>query len=310
MVFNHEAGTGKSQSTFRFIGEMTKEKDHRVLYVQRFIRDDELDKTVDTINEFAGKRVAEGVYKEKPSLVKKNAEAQVLCISHQMYKQICLGNRKDLINNRHLLIIDEYPDLVEKISVTLDDIAYIWGRNIGNKFLDNLANLLREKHHNCEAQQESGSDNKMLYVTFNEKEFDVYKEKASTISDSPNNAKETAILSRINQVMANGCLFYEQAFHTFNNQLTFKLFDGNILLDANSGFDSRYSLSSLFDVRLQGKFYDYSPSHLRHFDVNTGKKELKMQINLVENVFKKISLETKRKVLIVTDKENAETMEE
>ncbi|MEC2157663.1 DEAD/DEAH box helicase family protein [Virgibacillus halodenitrificans] len=155
VVFNHEAGTGKSQSTFRFIGEMTKEKAHRVLYVQRFVRDDELNKTVDTINEHAGKRVAEGVYsKEKQSTIRKKAKAQVLCISHQMYKQICLGNREELKNERNLLIIDEYPDLVEKVSVTLDDIAYLWGRNIRNKFLDDLANLLREKHHDCEVKQE------------------------------------------------------------------------------------------------------------------------------------------------------------
>ncbi|MEC2157664.1 hypothetical protein [Virgibacillus halodenitrificans] len=159
------------------------------------------------------------------------------------------------------------------------------------------------------SKKEVSKGNKMLYVTFNGKTFDVYKEKTSPTSNSPNKAKETAILSRIYQLIANGCLFYEHAFHTFNNQLILKLFDGNILLDANGGFDSRYSLSSLFDVIHQRKFYDYTPSLLRHIEVNTGKKELKMQINLAENVFKTVSLETKKKVLIVTDKDNAETME-
>lgn len=62
VVYSYEAGTGKSQNTLRFIAEMTKEKPHRVLYVQKFVKDDELINTVATINDHAGKRVAEGFH--------------------------------------------------------------------------------------------------------------------------------------------------------------------------------------------------------------------------------------------------------
>src|SRR5690625_4203507 len=67
-VFNHEAGSGKSQNTFRILGGMFQRKTckllaetsnhYRVLYVQQFVKDDQLVITAETINTFAGKKVA------------------------------------------------------------------------------------------------------------------------------------------------------------------------------------------------------------------------------------------------------------
>lgn len=67
IVFNHEAGSGKSQSTFRFIAELCNEKMNRVIYVQKFVRDEELLNTVATINHQAGRKIAGGFHSKMSS---------------------------------------------------------------------------------------------------------------------------------------------------------------------------------------------------------------------------------------------------
>lgn len=127
-VFDYEAGTGKSRNSKQYIGEMTKVYFYRVLYVQRFIRDNELNQTVALINEHAGREVALAFTgDDTKSNKRKNQakEAQILCISQRMFSEICRGNHPELIDNRNTLIIDEYPDLLEKIAVSERDIGYL-----------------------------------------------------------------------------------------------------------------------------------------------------------------------------------------
>jgi hypothetical protein len=308
IVFSHEAGSGKSQSTFRFLAEMTEQKSNRVLYVQRFVKDDELDNTVATINRNAGKRVAEGIHSKMGEKEKKKCiEAQFLVISHQMYLQICKGKRQELVKNRDILIIDEYPDLVERITLTINDVCELWGESIECDFLETLAYLLRKKRYEC---MSNSIQCKMQYIDFGEKEFELYKKIFSQRSEKITEIIGEPLLEKLQQILSNGCYFYESAFHTFNNQLKLYSLKNNIILDANGSFDFRYRLSSQFIVKETVKFYDYSASTLQHFKVKTDKTALKKQINLAEKIFEKISLENKNKTLIVTDKDNTEKVEE
>jgi hypothetical protein len=307
IVFSYEAGSGKSQSTFRFLAEMTKQKSNRVLYVQRFVKDDELDNTVSTINSHAGKRVVEGIHSKMGVREKKKCiDAQVLVISHQMYLQICSGKRQELVKNRDILIIDEYPDLVERITLTINDVCELWGKSIENNHLENLAYLLRKKRYEC---MSNSKQCKMQYIDFGEKEFELYKRIFSQRSEKIAEIIGEPLLEKLQQILSNGCYFYESAFHTFNNQLKLHTLKNNIILDANGSFDYRYRLSSQFIVKETVKFYDYSTSTLQHFKVKTDKTALKKQINLAEKTFEKISLENKNKTLIVTDKDNTEKVE-
>jgi len=304
VVFGYQAGSGKSRNTFRFIAEMAKEKSHRILYVQKFVRDEELDNTVATINHHASKRIAGGFHSKMEEMAKKEViNAQIMCISHQMYLQICKGNRSELVKGRDVLIIDEYPDLVEKITLDQGDIGNLWMLSYGDYQLENMAHLLRKKRYECNSK---AIQNIMEHIDFSEKEFEPFKKMFSGRTDKIAKIIGQPLLEKLQQILSNGCLFYENAFHTFNNQLKLYPLKNNIILDANGEFDYRYRLSSQFIVKAQKAFYNYSRSKLQHFEIKTDKTSLKKQINLADKVFKKIALEGKGKTLIVTDKDNSD----
>lgn len=90
-VFNHEAGTGKSQFTLAEIAELVVRTDYKVLYVQKFKRGDALIDTVKTINSHAVYSVAEYIdskdNKDRNSKIKneirnRKLNAKVLAITH------------------------------------------------------------------------------------------------------------------------------------------------------------------------------------------------------------------------------------
>src|SRR5690554_1150086 len=109
-VFNHEAGSGKSKNTFRILGEMFQRKackllaetskHYRVLYVQHFVKDDQLIITAETINTYAGTKVAMAFDSDDNKSKKRRKlaeESPILCISHNMYLQICCDNNEYLL---------------------------------------------------------------------------------------------------------------------------------------------------------------------------------------------------------------------
>ncbi len=312
-VFDYEAGTGKSRNTFRFVGEMTKESPYRVLYVQRFIRDDELNNSVALINKHSGRKVAVGFTGEDSKKAERRIlakEAQVLIISHRMYNQICRGNHKELIEGRDILIIDEYPDLLEKVTLSENDIGYLWMMNYKyqNDLLENLAFSLREKLAYCSVQQEIDKKNEMLFIDFRECGLEKLKIDMPEILKTVSDGRDGTLLLKVLQILTNGCFFYERSFHTFNSQVQFKLLKSNIILDAN-GFDYRYTLSKKFQVEKQPKFFEYSHSIFHHYEVNTSKKGLSKQINLPEKALDIIHPEKNGKTLFITDQDNQLNLE-
>lgn len=313
VVFDYEAGLGKSQNTLKFIGEMTKVEKYSVLYVQKFTREDELYTSVAFINRSAGRAVAFGFTGEesKKEVCRIQAKkTQILCCSHKMYESICKGNHKELIEDRDILIIDEFPDLVSRISLSEKDIGYLWMINskYRNEILENLCFRLREKYEGISNGRESKKDNQMIFEDFGESEFKTIKIGIEELLKSVSDKHDESMLSRVLQVLTNGCFFYDKSFYTFDNEIRFKLLKNNIILDAN-GFDYRYNLSNKFIVKKQPKFFSYNHSIFHHYEVKTGKKELSKQINLPEKAFEAISIIDKKKTLIITDKENQQTIE-
>lgn len=307
-VFDYEAGLGKSQNAFQYIAELCNEKPVRILYVQSFVKEDKLSETVATINKHAGRKIAIGFDgNDTGSNIKKRRaeEAQILCLSHRMYLSICQGNHPYLMKNRQILIIDEYPELLEKVSIFEGDIGLLWEINYKYKsdVLEELATMLRQKKAEC-ISQFGTKKNQMLYLDFNDGESDKLKREIQRIIQNISDKKDITLIEKFRKILLNGCFLYEKSFHTFNNQNDFKLLECNIILDANAGFDYRYQLSKKFLVRPQKKFLNYSHSHFIHYVIGTGKKELAKHINLHEKVFELLSLEQKEKTLIITDKEN------
>lgn len=128
-VFPYEAGSGKSLTTHHFLGELAIKTNHRVLYVQLFSSDGRLQETVDRINKKADKKVAvkfDGEDSKKSGMRKTAIEAQILCITHNMYFSVCQGEHPELIQDREILIIDEFPNIMHPITVTLDDISRLF----------------------------------------------------------------------------------------------------------------------------------------------------------------------------------------
>jgi len=326
-VFNHEAGTGKSQNTFRLLGgmfkrntckmlaEISQQKPYRVLYVQQFVKDDQLVITAETINSFAGKKVAMAFDRDDNKSKKRRKlaeESPILCISHNMYLQICYDNNGYLFEDRDILIIDEYPDLLRKVSIKYNDICDLWMESYKYKSdtIEVLASKFRKWFNNRSYQPDQLKTNQMQFIDFIDKEYEIVKNELKQLIPSISNKKDKELFFKFQQVIENGCFFYEEGFHTFDNRLKLKLLDNNIILDANAGFDHRYNLSKLFHVRKQPLYFDYSHSTLHHFKINTGKNALSKLIDFPKQVYEQLTPEQKKNLLLITDLDNKSKFEE
>lgn len=317
-VFNHEAGTGKSQFTLAEIAELVVRTDYKVLYVQKFKRGDALIDTIKTINSHAVYSVAEYIdskdNKDRNSKIKneirnRKLNAKVLAITHNMYMRLCLGKHQEILDGRHVLIIDEFPDFLERVTISLKDLSKLWEnayRFKEKEFIEKLVTDLK----NIVTQEITNPHNtrNLPYLDFSSKYFDPYKQFLPTIIKNYQQLKETEVLSRILQILNNGCRYSNNVLHTFNSEIEPKLLKNNIILDANAGFDYRYELSNLFVVHPQDKFYDYSNSTFTHYCVKTSKEALSRNINFYQKALEKLSPSFKEKILFVTDKDNENTL--
>ncbi|MEH7076214.1 hypothetical protein [Neobacillus drentensis] len=304
-AFDHVAGSGKSTNVHRILGEFTKTKQDKVLYVQPFVKDNQMDKTVATINAFAGKPVAISYTSKNKVPLKTAVEAQILCITTSRFRDICRQEHRDLLSNRDILIVDEYADLVERLSLSLEDISQLWGEyGYGFPDIEWLALTLREKWYHLR-NSISYSSKTLKFVDFKTEQ---YNNALSSLKGLMQNAtkKNRIFLNKFRQLLENGCFFYQNQFHTFDYeyQIENSLLKSNIILDANAGFDFRYQLSDKFIVKKQENIFNYSHSTLYHFDINTSKSGLKKHVGLNEAILEQIKMEEGKSVLFVTDKDN------
>lgn len=312
VVFNHEAGTGKSTRTHQIIGGMTKKQSHRVLYVQRFLKDDELNNTVKAINRNAGRKVAisiTGKDTEKGKSTEVFERSQVICITHQMYIQVCKGEHQHLIKDRDILIIDEFPDLLEKINISNYEIGLLWTecrkRNV--PAIEEWAILLRDLIDGGNV-----ANNVMRFTDFSDGKDQHYEpmiKSAINKLDDKNSKIYKGILKESLQLTKNGGFLFEEGFHTFNDNRQFVLLKNNIILDANAAFDYRYKLYGKFDLHEKEKMYDYAKDTLHHINVKTTKNALKKFEKFVQEALKEIQLEGKKGILFVTEKANVDKLE-
>ncbi|WP_108671771.1 hypothetical protein [Peribacillus acanthi] len=311
-VYGYEAGAGKSRRTQQYLAET----EDRALYVQRFSKDGELDATAERINSLAGNEIAvafTGEDTKKKRARKRAIEARTLCITHKMYSNICRGDHQDLIADRRILVIDEYPDLLEQISVTNKEIGQLWTEifQYGFAETDDLASLLREMANKYSNDSEVLKNREIVFVSFQSDKYDKYKEVIEQLLKKVGQTKrneQKELLFKFHQILNNGCYFYEGAFHTFDSTPKFAMLDCNIILDAN-WFDYRYSLSTKFNVIKQSKIFDYSQAEFYHYDLNTSKKALKNYINLTEKSLERIDLKDSSGVLFITEQGQMEQVE-
>lgn len=309
-VFDYEAGKGKSTTAQKILGEMTKEFPYRVLYVQPYVKDNLLDETVASINKHAGKQVAVGYSSDdtKKGKIKQAEEAQILCITTNFYQQISKGNHREFIRDREILIIDEFPNLLEVESIGLADIGELWSKiGFQSKELDLLVNDLRGKFFKTQENKLAQKTPLISHLVFKSELYETSKKVIKDLMQS--SPKETQpLLMKYLHLLQNGCLFHENHFHTFNPDSKLLPLKCNIILDAN-GFDARYHLSNQFIVRKQKKAFSYENTHLNHYEINTAKKGLKSYADFHETVLQKVGIEDRKGVLFITDKENEPELE-
>ncbi|WP_096552157.1 hypothetical protein [Ureibacillus thermosphaericus] len=210
------------------------------------------------------------------------------------------------------MCIDEYPDLLVPIAVTNQEIGQLWTDiyEYGFPETDEFASRLRTMLNQYSNDYKVLEDKEMVFIDFRAEKFDKYKETVGNLLKKVKKKEHKELLFKFQQILNNGCYYYENAFHTFDSSAKFVMLECNIILDANADYDYRYSLSNKFLVKKQPKFYDYSQTEFFHYELDTSKKALTKYINLTENVLKEISLEGRSGVLFITDKENKEQVEQ
>lgn len=313
-VFPYEAGSGKSRESQGFLGEMVKEYSYKAIYVQRFIKDNE--GTVNRINEFAGREVAVGITGEdnkKKNGLNKAKEAQIIVCSHSMYKQFCRGLHPELLKEREILIIDEYMDLVERISITIEEVSSLWcsfdlyeqGREVIA-----LAEILKEKYYKYSTLLNAVNNREIFYLDFKDNIYTKYKKAIESLIASVHNQAQKRLLIKVQNLLKNGGLFYENTLHTFED-ISFRMLENNVILDANGNFDATYKLNQdIFRVKNQPLVFDYSQTVLKHFNINTSKGQLEKYLNFYREMLGEIEFNKGSKILFVTEKNSVSTVQE
>lgn len=302
-VFTYEAGLGKSRNVQEYLAQVND----KALYVQRFSKEGALEDTSKRINLIAGREKAIAFSSNDSGTTKREIQAcnaEVLCITHQMYISICKGNHGNLISGRKILIIDEYPDLLERVNLRSCDIGHLWSEfyEYGYKETDELAYQLRQTLNKLSNSANNVNKKEMVYLKIaNLEKYTKIIGEIMEVIDRTGTKNQKDLLFKVNQLLKTGCYFYEGEFQTFDTRNKFKLLDCNIILDANEN-DFRYTLSNKFELINQPKVLDYSKAHFYHFDIDTSKKALKEYINLTEKVLENINFSKCKGILFVTEK--------
>lgn len=316
-VLNHEAAMGKSEKTFEALAWLGLNTNYKVVYVQSFAnkvseKNDgiQLQKTINKINKHAKKEVANYLSiknADKHSTVIK--DYNIICITHNKYIGYCQSNKKDLIDKADILIIDEFPNLYQKLEIGKKELRKLQGWTLdyekGSKERENIEDItlyLKEYIENANKQYGKEMTIVNLHKRRNKSKINVLKKINRTIKDK--DIKE--VCDSCIELFSHGSVFEKGTLYTYNSNIRYKLAkENNIILDANGGFDERYKLNkNLFVLDRQSKVFDYSGSTITYYQIKTTKTETNKYIDIIKDVRDYIKGKTEyNKCLVVTDKD-------
>lgn len=124
-VIDMETGVGKTRETEKIIANDSS--NNKYLFVRPDIKDCE--ESVKNINNLANDKIATNydsrIYNNsqlKQEFLTHIKEYKVICIAHAKYKQLCKNEqeRKKFIEDRNILIIDEYISPIDKVEFNLN----------------------------------------------------------------------------------------------------------------------------------------------------------------------------------------------
>lgn len=331
-VMNNEAGSGKSQQTFRSIAKLALNTDKTIIYVQMFANknskeddEEELKNAVAKINKNANKEVANYLCKNNNKDQEKiRREYQVICITHTRYEELCKGKKNNFVSSADVLIIDEFPNLYRSFSVSESDLADLNGFSVifpdKKEDIEKIISFLNDRLNGLYNQY---SDTQMHIVSLHkldikkyikilnkiitsatQKDKKTYHDRIETATKILELFKHSSVFSVVKKGRNNSAALY--SFYSDVDYVLAK--ENNIILDANGGFDERYKLrKQLFLIDRQSKVFDYDDSIINFYPVSTTKSALKNYKDIVQNIVDYIENHEKcikvNKHLIITDLE-------
>lgn len=339
IVFPYEAGSGKSTKAKEYLAKLAVTTNTKALYVQLFTKNNELQKTVDEINKHTETDVPVAMkWDSKDSSNKETMNAireiPILCITHQMYFQICRGEHKELLEGRELLIIDEFPEIVHPIVVTQADYSILFtgfhpfpqhekmvklGEALDQQFwhyyLPKYKGSKKEEwimsFSMNEEERKDYLDNisalkkevkrvsKTIGSTMDEKRDDNTEE--GTNQDTSGASWKMKVLEKMELILTNPSYFFQEKIYTYDHRFQFVRLNNNIILDANGKFDKRYFLDDdTFRIWRVPNLSDYSSSWLTHIQAKTNISAYRKNPELGIQILDKIEFLPGDDVLIVT----------
>lgn len=296
-VIDMEAGTGKTKETEKIIA--TDSNSNQYIFVRPDIKDCE--SSVECINHIAKKEIAINYNSKKYNnnqskneFLDKIHNYKVICISHAKYLDLCKNDneRKVFIQDRNILIIDEYINPVEKVIFNKDiyDDLYKIFSSIKEtdciSYLDNIKfsiftgntlnteknKILNLSHHKLKFMNYLNGFEKAL-ERVNIKSFNkALLSKKKYISIKSMSELKNYIKS-LHNLVDNACIYLgDNGIVTYNSDFQLFKLDNNIILNASGILQPLYFLDKKNYVLANlERLYNRSNCTLYHIPINTSK---------------------------------------
>ncbi|WP_299510037.1 hypothetical protein [uncultured Rummeliibacillus sp.] len=307
-VYSYEAGAGKSKK----VQELLASTPYRALYVQRFVKDSGIENTVDTINKLANDKNRAckftTVESGKKAKMVEAEKSQVLCISHKMYLQICLGYHQDLIKDREILIIDEHPDVFNKVTFSFADLGHaaLLARFEQNEILKDIAKKIIVCLEKIDSRDKRIVNK--LELNYTEEEISEYIGAIDILKKKKSN-EDKEMLEKLKFILKNPSFIIDRNIDTYNSNFNFILLECNIILDASAEIDYRYTISDIFNVHPQKKAFNYSTSLIKLFELKTGDVDYRSDKKRIHQIiFDTLEIKSSDKILFITAKNNSKKL--
>lgn len=306
-ILNNEACVGKTYATEEALVIATNNNRKSIL-IRADIEDsissrDRINTLINTEIAFA---LNNETTKNTTDFMQSVIEYPILILTHQKYKLLSEDKtlRNKICKDRDILVIDEFVDIVDKISVTLDDLHQLIKdlRDIdiylANKFKvvkDNLDSVLinTTKLEYFEGMSYLSRELNEIIKIIEATELDVTKSKIINR------------LKHIKCILNNTSIKDRNAFYGYNSQRKMWLLNNTVMLDASAGINYINSKSNLYILDRQERIIDYSNWCFNICKFNSSKYNInktREYFDTINNHLKELSKD--KKVLVIGNKES------
>ncbi|MGB4660182.1 MAG: hypothetical protein WBI07_13455 [Mobilitalea sp.] len=323
-IFDIEAGCRKTRTAEEALAEMVKLTDKNAILVR--LNDNDCRESAKNINRIAEKEIAfaynnEDVFwKDRNKVQKRFSKIRVLILTHQKYRALALdpGQRKKFIENRTVLVIDEFISNIKKITLSPSDIntykiLFKYDNILYETFLKSVYQLEDTLRRYNTGRKYTKVDDYAPMKNFSElrklikanitSDF-LKKHIAEIILSSSQDIINVSLLSELKTVnqlcdkmecieefYKHICITDNGTFYTTDRRINNWLLENNILLDASGELQIAYNLNNhMYKLMHYEKVLDHSEWNLINIKVNTtsaAKENMLSFYDVINNQVKK-----------------------